>query len=144
MFATERSQEGVQEGLEARRTVVWHDDTLIGREDHLAGLIAASLKVDDARYDGDTSVLKLSVRNTSSASFILQNRSNYTLHERADVFTAPPQSTIHLAVKTINRMDSLAMSFEVLNAVVAPQRHPMWILQATTGTADTSEARAGQ
>lgn len=128
VFVRERSEEGVREGLDARRTVVWFDDTLIGREEHLTPLLNASIRVVDAAYDGDTSVLEVDIENSSVAEFILQNRSDYTFHQSADVFSVGPQATRRLYVKTVVRRDSVSLAFEVLNAVVAPGRHAMMTL----------------
>lgn len=45
VFAKRRTVEAVQEALEARRTVVWYDNQLIGRAPELAALFQACVKV---------------------------------------------------------------------------------------------------
>jgi hypothetical protein len=44
VFATERSEEGIREALDARRTLAYFQGTLVGDAEYLTKLIAASLK----------------------------------------------------------------------------------------------------
>ncbi len=131
VFATDRSANSVQEGLRAGRTVVWHDNTLIGRDEHVQLLLGASIQVVSARYDGDTSVLQVNISNSSDAEFIVQNHSGFTLHRQADVFTIPAQSMRQVQLKTVQRLDSVAVALEVLNAVIAPGKHPEIVLDVS-------------
>ncbi len=123
VFARERSAEGIREGLTARRTVVWFDNTLIGRLEHLEPLLSASLRVAGTQYEGESAVLTVLIENRSDAAFILRNGSSFTFHQNADVFTIDPNSTFKLQVKTVERIDTTTLTFDVLNAVVAPHRH---------------------
>ncbi|MDX1741461.1 MAG: Sb-PDE family phosphodiesterase, partial [Rhodothermales bacterium] len=112
VFAADRTADGIEAALRAGRTVVWHHDTVIGREDNVRLLLDASIHVVAAQYDGDTSVLRLQVRNSSGAGFILQNQTDYTFHRLADVFTLPAQSTREIQLKTVERLDSVTVAFE--------------------------------
>ncbi len=123
-FVTERSADGLKEALMAGRTAVWHNNLLIGRAEHLAPLLGASLKVTGARYQGDTAVLDVFIENTSDAEFVLDNRSDYTFHTRSDIITLAPHTTTRLAVKPGQQVDAVTLSFDVLNAVTAPETHP--------------------
>jgi hypothetical protein len=125
VFATERSAAGIQEGLEARRTAVWFDNVLIGREQHLVPLVMASLGITQASYQGDTSVLSVMIENESDAEYVLMNRSDLTFHANSDVVTLAPNQTTRLQVKTRERLPSVTLVFEVLNAVTAPKTHPI-------------------
>jgi hypothetical protein len=124
VFAEARSAEGIRAALDARRTTVWFDNTLVGRPEHLVPLIDASLSVASAVYDGTSSVLEVAIENTSDAAFLLRNRTGYTFHAAADVVTVAPRTTTRLAVKTGERLAELDLVFEVLNAVTAPNTHP--------------------
>lgn len=124
VFAEERSADAIKAGLRARRTVVWFDNTLIGREEHLAPLIKASVSVVDAQYLGETTVLAVTVRNHSDAAFLLKNRSDMTFHDAASVIELPAHADTRLEVKTLERTTSVTVAFEVLNAVTAPGAHP--------------------
>ena len=125
VFAEERSAASIQAALEARRTVAWFNNLLVGREPVLRPLLEASLAVTEAAYpDDETSVLAVTIRNASDAAFLLDNQSPYTFHADADVVTVGPHQTKTLDVKTVERLGSVRLTFEVLNAVTAPNTHP--------------------
>ncbi|MDA0379368.1 MAG: Sb-PDE family phosphodiesterase [Bacteroidetes bacterium] len=126
VFATERSEAAIREALFEGRTVAYYLDSIIGREAHLRPLIEASLKVTSSGYLGDTSVARVSIQNTSDAWFTLRNVSAFRFQDRANLVDVPPHHTITLEVKTGDRMPSLDLSFEVLNAITAPETHPVF------------------
>lgn len=124
VFAQERSKEGLRKALETGRTAVWHHNTLIGRERHLRPLLDASLASVTARYLDDSSVLEVQIENRSDAEYVLDSRGDAPFHTRSDIVRVAPQDTTRLLVKPGERRASLTLSFEVLNAVVAPEEHP--------------------
>lgn len=130
VFAKEATADGIQEGLVNRRTVVVHNNTLIGRDNFLVPLIEASLKVDTAWYANKSNVLSLVIENVTSCEFTLQNRSNYSLYEHSDLVTIKPGQKQRIDVKTVTRLVNVDLQFEVLNAVNSPNRHPVFILKA--------------
>lgn len=134
-FVSERSKSGLQEALEAGRTAVWYDNLLIGREEHVTPLLDASLRVEGARYLEDTSVLEVSLRNTSDAAFILDRQSAARFHTRSDVITIHPHETTQLQVKPGERVDTIELRFDVLNAIVAPESHPSITFEVDVGDA---------
>lgn len=131
VFAEERNKDGVKQGLVEGRTVVWHNDFLIGLEEYLVPLIEESLTVIESVYPGDTTVMNTIITNSSSSKFILKNKSDYSFHQRLSVITIPPQSSIELQVKTIEKKDEVELPFEVMNAVTVPEVHPTIQLIAT-------------
>jgi len=135
-FVRERSEAGLKEALMDGRTVVWYENLLIGKADMLSPLIAASLSVTEAAYQGDSSVLTITLANTSEAEFLLDNRSPYTFHSDADIVTVAPHTTTALEIKTTTRLSALDLTFEVLNAVVAPDQHPVVSFAITVGDAE--------
>jgi len=128
VFARERTSAGLKEALMAGRTAVWHNNTLIGKEEYVLPLIQESLMPRQAMYGEDTSVLVVMIENVSDVDFILKNKSDYGLHLNADVITIGPHQTKRLAVKTVERKESIELVFEVLNAVTAPNMHPDLVL----------------
>ena len=50
LFAKERSAEGVREAIESRRTAVFGEDVVYGREQELAPLFHACVKVKDVKF----------------------------------------------------------------------------------------------
>jgi predicted metal-dependent phosphoesterase TrpH len=124
VFSKDKTAEGVKEGLLARRTVVWYKNNLIGREKDVLPLIQSCLFLAKAEYWGVESVAHLQIRNDSDVDFILANRSPYTFQSESDVFVIPQHSTFKLSVKTLSQLDSFTLTFEVLNATIAPGKHP--------------------
>ncbi|MFH0755812.1 MAG: Sb-PDE family phosphodiesterase [Bacteroidota bacterium] len=121
VFATEKSREGIKEALLQRRTALWFDNTLVGSETYLSPMIRQSIL---ATLQGKGPVQAVVLENNSDADYVLQNLSDYTLHNKASVFIvkAHEQTTIH--VKTIETKNSFKLSFTVLNAFTAPDKHP--------------------
>ena len=131
VFAEERSVNGIQAALVAGRTVAWFNNTLIGKEDYLLPLIQSSLSIAEASYDDDTTVLAVMIDNNSDATYILDNQTDYTFHADTDIVTVAPHQTTRLDVKTLERVDSISLTFEVLNAITAPNTHPNITLDVT-------------
>ncbi|MCB0568912.1 MAG: PHP domain-containing protein [Phaeodactylibacter sp.] len=123
-FATERSAEAIKDALLNRRTVVWYNNTLIGREAQLVPLAEASLSVAKAAYQGPSSLAVVTVRNTSDVEYVLQSRSGYTFHTSTGLVVLHPQGETELQVKTLEQLKEFDLPFTVLNAVTAPNEHP--------------------
>jgi predicted metal-dependent phosphoesterase TrpH len=132
VFSEDRSKDGLKNALFDGRTVVWKDNLLIGKEPFLVPLIEESLTVTDATYLDETSVLELSIRNSTGHNFLLENQSEYALHHNADVVTLDARSTTTLLVKTVDRLEEVQLPFTVLNAVTAPETHPEITLGGST------------
>lgn len=124
VFAKERTAEAIKDGLMNRRTVVWFNNTLIGREEFLNPLILSSLKIEKASYIGSSSVAEVTFKNTSDAEFLLINKSAYTLHENTDVVVLHPNASTTIKVKTLQQLADFNLKFVVLNGVTAPHTHP--------------------
>ena len=124
VFAEERSKSGIEAALREGRTAAWFRNTLIGREAHLTPLLEASISVVGASYQEETAVLDVAIANRSEAEFILDTRSEYPYHARADVVRLAPHDTTTVQVKPGRRVEKLELRFGVLNAVVAPDEHP--------------------
>jgi hypothetical protein len=123
VFAAEKSEQGIKEGLLNRRTVAWHQNSLIGSEDLVNSLVMSSLEIKEWSYVKESTVASLTLVNNSDANYIMQNRSEFTFHENTDVFTIPAQGEFELQVKTLERKESFELVLEVLNTVIAPGKH---------------------
>ncbi len=121
VFAKEKSKESVKEALFDKRTVVYFDNMLIGRKEYLIPLINASLKITSSKYSGKSTVLSVTIENNSDVDFLLKNKSNYSFHKHSDVLTIKSNGTTTLDIKTLEKLGSLTISFEVMNAVMAPE-----------------------
>ncbi len=133
VFATEKTEAAIKEAMEARRTVAWFNNTLIGNSEVLQPLIEASLSVASAEYPDNNTVLQVELENTSDAHFLLQSTTSLTFHEHADIVEVAPHSTQLLQVKTGEVLASFELGFRVLNAVTAPGQHPEWRVTVRPG-----------
>jgi predicted metal-dependent phosphoesterase TrpH len=128
VFTTDRSQEGLHRALMAGRTVVWFRNMLVGRDEYLVPLIESSLTLESAAYAGERSVLEIVVHNASDVNYILRSESGYTFHQNSDVVMVKPNGNTTLHLKTLEQLEEVVIPFTVLNAVNAPDRHPVFVL----------------
>jgi histidinol phosphatase-like PHP family hydrolase len=135
VFAKDTTVNALKEGLVNRRTVVAYKDLLIGRDEFLVPLIKESLRITSAKYMAKSTMLVVQIENLTSSTFTLQNRSKYTFHSSADVIMLKPREKTTIEVKTKTQLADIDISFEVLNAIHAPNSHPSVTLHGTvTGT----------
>ena len=124
VFAEERSAESIQAALHANRTVAWQGNWLIGREDALMPLIEASLLLTKVERSQGDELIDIRLSNVSDAAFDLRVVSGHRFNGPPSVMRVEPHSDIDLAVSGEART-SFEMAFEVLNAFVAPETHPI-------------------
>lgn len=130
ILAETNTEASVKDALFARRTVVWFNDLLIGEESNVALLLEASLTIASASYTPDTTILEVTFRNVSDATFQLKNTSHYTFAEDDDYLVIPQHSETMIPVNVIDRLATVELEFEVLNAIVAPKTHPNLVLHS--------------
>lgn len=135
VFSTDRTLDGIKDGLINRRTVVAFKDLLVGRPEFLVPLIRQSVVLKSAKYEEATSVLEVTIENVSSATMTLKNKTGMSLRYSSDVFSIPARETKTLSIRTRERLSSAKLVFEVLNAVQAPDVHPVvtWEIPVTPG-----------
>jgi hypothetical protein len=133
VFARERSQESIKEGLMARRTVVAYKNTLIGKSDNLLPLLQESLVIAKAVYADRSDVLTVEIENKTSTEMTLQNAGDFNLHDRTDLVRIKALGKATIEVKTLKRLESVELKFRVLNAVDAPKSHPTVTLKSKVG-----------
>lgn len=80
----------MKEALMAGRTVAWFENTLVGREENVRAVVAASLEVTAAAYFGASSVAEVTIRNDSDAAYLLENISGYSLQSDLGPVTLAP------------------------------------------------------
>jgi len=119
VFAKEKSIGAMQEAMEQRQSAVWFKNTLVGKQEFLAPLVEASLELTRS---GKGPVPTIAIHNHSDADYILENISEYALHNFAPVFILKAHETTTLKVKTLETLDSFNMKFRVLNAFIAPDK----------------------
>ena len=124
VLANDHTQEAVKEAMFDLRTIAWFENTLIGREAHLVPLLETCISVVAAEYIGPTTVVEVTFHNDSDAEFMLLNRSDYTFHANGQLVTLAPNGTTKIEVKIREPRPEFKLSFEVLNAIIAPGTAP--------------------
>lgn len=121
VLASDRSPSAVKEALFAKRTIIWFKDLLIGREEPLGALLKAGLAIERAVREG-AGIVEVTLRNSTDAALRLRHLSTaaQSLHRRADLVDLPPQDVVELRVKPATASEEVALTFEVLNALTAP------------------------
>jgi histidinol phosphatase-like PHP family hydrolase len=121
VFAEEKSAKAMQKAMENRQTAVWFKNTLVGEQKILAPLVEASLTLE---RKGKGPVPTVLIHNHSDADYILENLSDYSLHNFAPVFVLKAHETTTVQLKTLEKLESFELKFRVLNAYIAPNQHP--------------------
>lgn len=121
VFAEEKSETAIRAALEQRRTAVWFGNTLVGDASFLKPLVENSLEVT---RQGESLVQTILIENHSDADYILENISEFTLHNRASVFMVNAHETTRIQVKILDVLPSFGLRFRVLNAFTSPGEHP--------------------
>ena len=80
VFARERTSESIKDALQKGRTVVWHNNQLIGKEQWVVPLIKSCMEIEKVQYMGAASVAQVFIKNNSDVEFVLMNESEYKLH----------------------------------------------------------------
>ena len=70
-------------------------------------------------------MLEVRIANRSDAEYVLDSRGDAPFHGRSDLVRVAPQDTTRLLVKPGERTTSVPLAFEVLNAVIEPETHPI-------------------
>jgi hypothetical protein len=104
--------------LFSRRTVVWWQNTLIGRPPELNALLQASLKATNPVWKGTT--VQVTLVNDSDATFQLRNLSDYSIRRHGPVIEVAPNNTTHIEFQIAKGSKDLLVEFEVMNTLVAP------------------------
>ncbi len=121
IFALSAEPDAVRDALFARRTAVWFENSLLGRQRDIAPLVEASIVVADARYLPDTTIVQVRLENRSSLPFQLQNLSGFVDQRNPGIVTVPAlgEVTVHLATAT--ELTQLSWPVRVINAFIGPQ-----------------------
>jgi hypothetical protein len=142
VFAQVKTEVSLKEALRQRRTVVWWKNSLIGRDEWLVPLLTASITAKSdgyvwenstLSYEPKTTTLNVELQNSTDAGFVLHNISRYRLHNQTDVFILPAHGSIHLQINVREKLPSVTVPFEVMNAIVAPAVHPVVAFNIATG-----------
>ena len=128
VFAREKNEDALKKALKNGQTVVWFNKKLIGKPDYLLPLMNTSLKVQSANYINNTTIVHLVISNNSDAPYTLRNQSDYDFYNATNLITVPPHGNTIIDVRTITKKRKFELEFEVLNALIKPDTHPIFRL----------------
>lgn len=123
VLAEAHNADALRDALFAGRTIAWHYDDLIGREENVAALVGACLSLETGTYEGERSVLPATLVNACPLPFMLHNRSEETFQNVSDVITVPARGSFGLQVRMGAQRENVALRFEVLNTQIRPREH---------------------
>ncbi len=130
IFSKSKKLEDIKNALFNGRTVIYYNDLLIGKSINLKPLIEKSLEIfieekinQGYSEDGESSIVDIEIKNHSSADIILENHSDYTFENNADIFTIKGLSSIILKTKVGKRKIEDHLNFKVLNGIIAPKEY---------------------
>ena len=123
IFAEEKSEAGVREALENRRTAVFADGCVYGDEKLLTALMNSVLTVEDVYQEGKNTMVKL--KNNSSIPLRLIRGENdvevaYSRFKVVFPFETQLYSCRGLVYKTPVMVDEFTLSFDIENFYTAP------------------------
>ena len=125
VFATEKTTKSIKKALFSGRTAVWYKDNLIGKYERLLPLLKESLTVDEPRYIKNSTVVNLKIKNNSGIPYILRNIGEYSFYSDTEIFTVEANGEKILDVKTKVKLRKFDLQFEIINAITAPNTHPV-------------------
>ena len=126
IFAREKNEKALKKALLNGQTVVWYDKKLIGKSDHLLPLINSSLEIESAHYINATTIAHVVISNNSDAPYTMRNQSEYDFYNGTNLITIPPHGSAIVDVRTLTKKRKFELQFEVLNALVMPDTHPLF------------------
>tara|TARA_B100001059_G_scaffold191836_1_gene195124 strand:+ start:94 stop:1236 length:1143 start_codon:yes stop_codon:yes gene_type:complete len=129
VFSKRKNLKDLKRSLFQGRTVVWYNNILIGKNEWMAPLINASLTIDSVGFYKKYELGVIKIRNHSDARFILKNKSKYDFYQHSDLVEIEPHSIKQLAVVSGKNISNFDLEFEVLNAVIAPNIHPVKVFK---------------
>lgn len=131
VLAADRSLEGVKQGLLNRQTIMWFFDTMIGSEELLSKLFAASVAVASPHHtDGNTAYRTLT--NTSDMPFRLKLAATPGEATASTTSTASPSTAGYPTSITIPAMSSIVVATPAKGSGKIPYTVENLILTPTT------------
>ncbi|WP_266206127.1 Sb-PDE family phosphodiesterase [Pontibacter kalidii] len=126
VFASERSEAGIEQALKDRRTAVYFGDYLVGRKQEMDALFKASLEVmaEKKTRSGGEPVILLHIRNISGIPYAVTCSSDFDFENLPlNRITLKPYETTTLTLKTLwQEPHEVSLRFDVGNILVSPEK----------------------
>ncbi|AGA78831.1 PHP family phosphohydrolase, histidinol phosphatase [Echinicola vietnamensis DSM 17526] len=123
VFVEERSPEGVEEAMRAKRTALYFDDYIVARQKEAEALFKAAVKatINSIDRNGEP-ILSVTLQNTSDIPFHLQLKSRYDIELLPlGQLTLGPQEQKEVVLKAVWKTpDETQLAVTVGNVLVTP------------------------
>ena len=128
-FAASKSAADIQAALEAKRTVVWWRNTLLGRDRDMRPLVTASIVLESVNAWANGNGLNLVIDNRSDVEWLLAPSGDAKFVRQAGIVRLAPNEKTNLSVwLDTDGRTSVDLPFTVTNALVAPKMPLEWAL----------------
>ena len=115
------TKKSIRDALFSQKTFVWHRDMLIGKKENLLPVIDKNLTITSNGYYKKIVTIKL--KNHSVVPLKLKYIGDYTFHSYGSVIEVPANDELLITVKTKEILNSIEMTFEILNIIVEPNKN---------------------
>ena len=125
VFATAKTPEAVEEAIRARRTLVYSDDYLVGRQQEAEAFFKSAIELEVQRKEGKNAPkLLVKLTNTSDIPYDLRIAADYIIEDLPlGRLTLEPKSTAELLLNPIFEIPQLLeLAVEVENILVSPEK----------------------
>ncbi|MBN2448350.1 MAG: histidinol-phosphatase [Phycisphaerae bacterium] len=117
VFASERSSQGIREALDARRTAVWYQNEVIGREEQLAPLFEACVEVLPPHHQ-DKDRVWVKVRNHCELDITLERAGEHG----PGTIKLPAEATTLVRIDAPADVRAAGLSCRATNFLIGPEK----------------------
>jgi hypothetical protein len=121
-LAKDASEASLREALSAGRTVAYFKHTLIGREQHVRDVVAGALTLKTGEFVEDSTVLQVELANAAPTPFTLRLVGGGGFYDATSLVTVPARGSLKVQIKDVADIGKVRLEFEVLNALVGPNK----------------------
>jgi hypothetical protein len=121
VLAAERNPDAIKAALKSGRTVVWFNDLIVGRAEHVESVLSANVRVEPLTYEVSPRIARVVIHNDGAQDLNLRYTGPFSFHAHTELFTVPAHGSIELDVKTLEALDRLDFPVQVENSRVAPK-----------------------
>lgn len=115
----------MKEALFKGRTVAVYNSLLVGKSEYLKPLLQSSVIIESAGYLSETTVLKVVLKNISSSDLLFENQMEFNFYDSSPIFEINAGETITVHIKTLEKLDTVALKLKALGAFTAPKQQPL-------------------
>jgi hypothetical protein len=113
VFAKERTAESIQEALVEKRTAIWVNDLIIGREEHLKPLFYNAVEVSAPHYVDARRKKYVKIKNTSDFLLEIEFKSGAATAYFDDMILKPRSSQILVFDTSSDKIEATVRNFHI-------------------------------